>query len=107
MIAPDIIIRQFVDSKVNVEKMMEEAGMAPLSADMMSSLSEEPEKPLLDEINYQENEIQDNDELFSRQKLADNRLESTTEPESELKVYSGRKPCRMKYGIIIINYEHY
>jgi len=90
MIAPDIIIRQFVDSKVNVDKMMQDAGLLPAISNISKTYENEDsddELPLSDAI-------QDSNPILNE--IPDSNSHFDNHPSNELKVFSGHEPCRMK-----------
>jgi len=105
MIAPDIIIRQFVPSKVNIDKMMEEAGYKMQPESGISGFTEIPENPQLDETYPEINEIQDSTRFLAQKNIDSSDVNTNS---SELKAFSGSDPCRMKYNhfvnLLILKY---
>jgi hypothetical protein len=98
MIAPDIIIRQYVDSKVNVEKMMEDAGMLSTNYNVSKTHegNEDEDPPLSDyvpESDFSANEVRVEDSI---QKFASLGSGLVGAHSNELKVFREQDPCRMK-----------
>lgn len=96
MIAPDIIITQLVDSKMTVDKMMEEI----YSQEKKNSGEEEDETQLdilRDHPSTAENEIENSDRFMENgNKLLISENSPPKSASNDLKIFSGNEPCRMK-----------
>jgi hypothetical protein len=119
MIAPDIIIRHFVDPKMTIDKMMEE--MLSNEKKKKYSLEDEDDSdaddsdmPLHDHSYARENEIGDEtDDMMESFMNKDNHNQQdevvhdhpsyTKALSTDLKIFTGNQPCRMKYVFIALN----